>query len=841
MAARATPGADDAQPAIQLHNALCSVCGAAVRRDTNGGAKHKKHTKKKKKPKKTTDDAVPLHRQLLKCTGCLFARYCSSACQRQGWNAGGHKKVCKPLKAILAAEDAGQLGADPTTLGFSPAETTLCLLIRQRVKELRRDASARPQSKRAAREAAAAMAVPESNASAADISAARQLNDEAKERFLASDYEGAAAKYSAAISLDPANAIYYSNRASCWLKLKKFSQAEKDLTTTVAIRPAWYKGFYKLAQLEQKRERWQHAMDFYSKVADMIDGSDEDPGTKKRIKKAIAQHQKKINVRQGRMFEATPTARMGLSVSLSELYDMHIHDSIMGQFADRGVHSAVAYRRMSQQDRIIVHRNGVGGGGEEVAFAALDWESGAKIYHTKHAIDYVWGLKNYPIWQPSSALTLSALKSLCSAIVESGLTGLWVDDRFHSIMALTEQRLCTKQYQGFLAPGMSVNVAEGVEPAEVIRQCKKRLKKAKAKGATSVQECLETMSRGLQISQSLAIMYAYQCVVGSGDLARCCALLEWAATLIRLAREKIEPVGDVELEDQARSRTYERRIRAWRMELMCLAMFQRGDYSTTGTFGRKTLQKEYKRVANDALDAIFAGAAADAVQAREARERGTPIEQIQFPAIDPSSVNFIQQLGDRYDYAGANATMASVYSRFAYDARDSSPMGDYNVSFLLAARKAFFFYNEAYRTMPPDEPAAELYVANAAVFGLRSGVLTKAAADQLFQGYDAVMKSRRRDGFGASDFQPGDSLMTMFRTVRRVYSRDYARHPASHQVWLAMMRNGRAPNMQQKNEIARMLPDLRVLMFGRTLDDGEKIDYSGAPSYGPRSRGYVNS
>ena len=40
-------------------------------------------------------------RELLLCSGCKKAKYCSKECRRAGWKSG-HKKMCKVLKAIAA-------------------------------------------------------------------------------------------------------------------------------------------------------------------------------------------------------------------------------------------------------------------------------------------------------------------------------------------------------------------------------------------------------------------------------------------------------------------------------------------------------------------------------------------------------------------------------------------------------------------------------------------------------------------------------------------------------------------------------------------------------------------
>ena len=38
--------------------------------------------------------------KLLKCKGCLVARYCSKSCQKNDWKYGYHKEICKKLVKV---------------------------------------------------------------------------------------------------------------------------------------------------------------------------------------------------------------------------------------------------------------------------------------------------------------------------------------------------------------------------------------------------------------------------------------------------------------------------------------------------------------------------------------------------------------------------------------------------------------------------------------------------------------------------------------------------------------------------------------------------------------------
>jgi tetratricopeptide (TPR) repeat protein len=54
------------------------------------------------------------------------------------------------------------------------------------------------------------------------MSSAEQLKEEGNLLFVAKKYAEAAEKYSAAIEQDPLSAVFYANRAACYLNLKKY-------------------------------------------------------------------------------------------------------------------------------------------------------------------------------------------------------------------------------------------------------------------------------------------------------------------------------------------------------------------------------------------------------------------------------------------------------------------------------------------------------------------------------------------------------------------------------------------------------------------------------------------
>ena len=57
------------------------------------------------------------------------------------------------------------------------------------------------------------------------------------ESFKAGRYEDAVKHYSKAISEDPQNATYFSNRAQCYLKMGNFMDAEQDCSSALQVHP----------------------------------------------------------------------------------------------------------------------------------------------------------------------------------------------------------------------------------------------------------------------------------------------------------------------------------------------------------------------------------------------------------------------------------------------------------------------------------------------------------------------------------------------------------------------------------------------------------------------------
>jgi tetratricopeptide (TPR) repeat protein len=65
--------------------------------------------------------------------------------------------------------------------------------------------------------------------------------------FLKGDLEIALANYTKAIKCAPNNAVYYSNRAACYLKMRLYNEAKQDAKECITLDPSFIKGYSRLA------------------------------------------------------------------------------------------------------------------------------------------------------------------------------------------------------------------------------------------------------------------------------------------------------------------------------------------------------------------------------------------------------------------------------------------------------------------------------------------------------------------------------------------------------------------------------------------------------------------
>lgn len=78
----------------------------------------------------------------------------------------------------------------------------------------------------------------ESEASISKEDQAKAWKDKGNTAFGQGNWAESVTAYTEGISFDPSNAILYSNRAACYLKMGKYEMALKDAERAVALDPA---------------------------------------------------------------------------------------------------------------------------------------------------------------------------------------------------------------------------------------------------------------------------------------------------------------------------------------------------------------------------------------------------------------------------------------------------------------------------------------------------------------------------------------------------------------------------------------------------------------------------
>ncbi|CAL4926673.1 unnamed protein product [Urochloa decumbens] len=77
------------------------------------------------------------------------------------------------------------------------------------------------------------------------------------------DYACALKFYSEAINLDPEDAVLYSNRSFCHVKLGEALEAFRDANTCIKLRPEWTKGYYRKGSALMSLKEYKQACDAF--------------------------------------------------------------------------------------------------------------------------------------------------------------------------------------------------------------------------------------------------------------------------------------------------------------------------------------------------------------------------------------------------------------------------------------------------------------------------------------------------------------------------------------------------------------------------------------------------
>lgn len=97
-----------------------------------------------------------------------------------------------------------------------------------------------------------------------DKEKAKQANAMAKEAFAKKDYATAIQKYSEAISFDPTDHLFFSNRSACYASLEQYQDALDDAKKCVELKPDFARGYGRKGLAEFYLKKYQDAVETYT-------------------------------------------------------------------------------------------------------------------------------------------------------------------------------------------------------------------------------------------------------------------------------------------------------------------------------------------------------------------------------------------------------------------------------------------------------------------------------------------------------------------------------------------------------------------------------------------------
>eukprot|EP00929_Paragymnodinium_shiwhaense_P107897 TRINITY_DN74240_c0_g1_i1.p1 TRINITY_DN74240_c0_g1~~TRINITY_DN74240_c0_g1_i1.p1 ORF type:complete len:588 (+),score=240.48 TRINITY_DN74240_c0_g1_i1:82-1845(+) len=118
--------------------------------------------------------------------------------------------------------------------------------------------------------------------SAKELAAAAKAKGNAD--FSAKNFEAAIKHFTEAISHDPTDHVFYSNRSACYASLEKFEKAYEDGKKCVELKPDWPKGYTRKGLAEYWLQKYDDAAETYKAGLKL---SPEDASMKEGLKKAM--------------------------------------------------------------------------------------------------------------------------------------------------------------------------------------------------------------------------------------------------------------------------------------------------------------------------------------------------------------------------------------------------------------------------------------------------------------------------------------------------------------------------------------------------------------------------
>ncbi|KAM9070347.1 small glutamine-rich tetratricopeptide repeat-containing protein alpha-like [Sarcophilus harrisii] len=119
---------------------------------------------------------------------------------------------------------------------------------------------------------------------------AERLKTEGNEQMKMENFEAAVSFYGKAIELNPANAVYFCNRAAAYSKLGNYAGAVEDCEKAIGINPYYSKAYGRMALALSSLKKYKEAVGYYKKALKL----DPDNDTYKTNLKVAEQKMKEV-------------------------------------------------------------------------------------------------------------------------------------------------------------------------------------------------------------------------------------------------------------------------------------------------------------------------------------------------------------------------------------------------------------------------------------------------------------------------------------------------------------------------------------------------------------------
>ncbi|CAI9594915.1 unnamed protein product [Staurois parvus] len=107
-----------------------------------------------------------------------------------------------------------------------------------------------------------------------DVTEAERLKTEGNEQMKLENFESAVAFYTKAIEHNPANAVYYCNRAAAYSKIGNYAGAVRDCEEAITIDPGYSKAYGRMGLALSSLNKHAEAVSFYKRALELDPDND---------------------------------------------------------------------------------------------------------------------------------------------------------------------------------------------------------------------------------------------------------------------------------------------------------------------------------------------------------------------------------------------------------------------------------------------------------------------------------------------------------------------------------------------------------------------------------------